>query len=155
MSIFRLYKKQFIPISVEEAWEFLSNPKNLKDITPPDMGFEVTSELPPKMYAGMIITYKVRPMLGIPVSWVTEITHVNEPYYFVDEQRFGPYSFWHHSHFIKPVDGGVEMEDIVYYKLPFGFLGKLVEPFLVKPRLEQIFNYRWKVLEQRFPTKYK
>ncbi|MBX3044098.1 MAG: SRPBCC family protein [Candidatus Kapabacteria bacterium] len=153
MSIFRLYKKQFIPISVQEAWEFLSNPKNLKDITPPDMGFEVTSELPPKMYAGMIITYKVRPMLGIPVSWVTEITHVNEPYNFVDEQRFGPYSFWHHSHFIKPVDGGVEMEDIVYYKLPFGFLGKLVEPFLVKPRLKQIFNYRWKVLEQRFPTK--
>lgn len=153
MSISKLHKKQFIPISIEEAWEFLSNPNNLKDITPPEMGFEVTSEIPSKMYAGMIITYKVRPMLGIPVSWVTEITHVDEPYYFVDEQRFGPYSFWHHSHFIKPVDGGVEMEDIVYYKLPFGILGRLVEPFLVKPRLEQIFNFRWNVLEKRYPKK--
>lgn len=153
MSISKLHKKQFIPISIEEAWEFLSNPNNLKDITPPEMGFVVTSELPAKMYAGMIITYKVRPMLGIPVSWVTEITHVDKPYYFVDEQRFGPYSFWHHSHFIKPVDGGVEMEDIVYYKLPFGILGRLVEPFLVKPRLEKIFNFRWNVLEKRYPNK--
>jgi ligand-binding SRPBCC domain-containing protein len=153
MSISKLHKKQFIPISIEEAWEFLSNPNNLKVITPPEMGFEVTSEIPSKMYAGMIITYKVRPMLGIPVSWVTEITHVDEPYYFVDEQRFGPYSFWHHSHFLKPVDGGVEMEDIVYYKLPFGILGRLVEPFLVKPRLEQIFNFRWIVLEKRYPKK--
>lgn len=152
MSVFKLQRKQFLPISVEQAWDFLSDPKNLSKITPPDMGFEVTSELPSKMFAGMIITYTVKPLLGIPVSWVTEITHVNEPYYFVDEQRFGPYSFWHHSHFIHPVEGGVEMDDIIYYKLPFGFLGAIVEPFLVKPRLEHIFSYRKQVLEKLYPV---
>lgn len=153
MSVHKLHKFQFLPISVESAWEFLSNPKNLSVITPPDMGFTVTSENVPKMYAGLIITYIVRPILGIPVSWVTEITHVNEPYYFVDEQRFGPYAFWHHSHFIKPVEGGVEMEDIVYYKMPFGIFGKLFEPFLVRKRLEHIFEYRKEVLEKMFPMK--
>lgn len=153
MSVFKIKQSQFLPISVETAWEFISNPRNLSDITPPDMKFEVTSEVPEKMYAGMIITYKVRPLFGIPVSWVTEITHVNEPDYFVDEQRFGPYSFWHHSHFIKPVEGGVEMEDIVYYKLPFSFLGKLVQPLLVRRRLESIFSYRKSVLEKMFPIK--
>jgi len=153
MGIYRLFKKQFLPISVMEAWDFLSNPKNLSKITPPDMGFEVTSELPDRMYAGMIITYKVRPLFGIPVTWVTEITHVNEPNYFVDEQRFGPYSLWHHSHFISEVQGGVEMTDIIWYKLPFGILGDIVEPFMVRPRLEHIFEYRKKVLEGMFPTK--
>jgi ligand-binding SRPBCC domain-containing protein len=151
MSVFRFEKSQFLPINIEEAWEFLSSPANLSKITPPEMGFEVTSKLPEKMYAGMIVTYKVRPLLGVPVSWVTEITHVNEPYYFVDEQRFGPYSFWHHSHFLKSVEGGVLMEDIVYYKLPMGFLGNLIEPIIVKPKLEQIFAFRKIVLEKKFP----
>lgn len=150
MSIFCLKKKQFLPINIETAWKFISDPKNLNKITPPEMEFETTSEVPDNMYAGLIITYKVRPLFGIPVNWVTEITQVNEPYYFVDEQRFGPYSFWHHSHFLKKVDGGIEMEDIVYYKLPFGLLGKFVEAILVRKKLEQIFSYRKNVLEKLF-----
>lgn len=150
MSIFCLKKKQFLPINIETAWKFISDPKNLNKITPPEMEFETTSEVPDNMYAGLIITYKVRPLFGIPVNWVTEITQVNEPYYFVDEQRFGPYSFWHHSHFLKKVGGGVEMEDIVYYKLPFGLLGKFIEAILVRKKLEQIFLYRKNVLEKLF-----
>jgi ligand-binding SRPBCC domain-containing protein len=150
MSIFCLKKKQFLPINIETAWKFISDPKNLNKITPPEMEFETTSEVPDNMYAGLIITYKVRPLFGIPVNWVTEITQVNEPYYFVDEQRFGPYSFWHHSHFLKKVGGGVEMEDIVYYKLPFGLLGKFIEAILVRKKLEQIFSYRKNVLEKLF-----
>ncbi len=102
------------------------------------------------MYAGMIIEYTVRPVLGIPLHWVTEITHVQEPEYFVDEQRFGPYALWHHKHFIRPVEGGVEMEDVVHYKLPLGWLGKLAHMLFVKRQLRQIFDFREKKLTELF-----
>ena len=102
------------------------------------------------MFAGQIIQYIVTPVLGIKTKWVTEITHVVDKQYFVDEQRFGPYALWHHKHFIKEIDGGIEMEDIIDYKLPFGILGQLVHPMLVKPKLEEIFNYRTQKLEQLF-----
>lgn len=152
--VYSLYRKQFLPISQQEAWEFFSSPINLKTITPDYMGFEVTSDLGDgKMYAGQIITYKVKPVLGIPISWVTEITHSQEPNYFVDEQRFGPYSLWHHKHYIKPVEGGVEMEDLVHYKVPFGFLGKLACYLFVNQRLKSIFDYRYKKLEELFNKK--
>ncbi|MDW8295856.1 MAG: SRPBCC family protein [Raineya sp.] len=150
--MYQLYRKQVLPISLEEAWEFFSSPFNLKKITPPDMGFEVKLISPEqKMYAGMIIAYKVRPLLGIPVNWVTEITQVREPYFFVDEQRFGPYSFWHHQHHFREVAEGVEMEDLVSYKIPLGILGKFANWLFVRKRLEYIFDYRYKVLEQIFP----
>jgi len=152
MKIYTLHKKQKLPISVNQAWDFLSDPRNLKTITPDYMGFNILSGADRAMFAGQIIQYIVTPVLGIKTKWVTEITHVLDNHYFVDEQRFGPYALWHHKHFIKEIDGGVEMEDIVDYKLPLGFLGQLVHPILVKPKLEEIFNYRTKKLEQLFGT---
>ena len=150
MKIYTLHKKQNLPISVEEAWAFLSNPKNLKSITPDYMSFDILSISEKPMYAGQIIQYIVTPILGIKTKWVTEITHVKDKEYFVDEQRFGPYSLWHHKHFIKGIDGGVEMEDIIDYKVPMGVLGQLVHPILVKPKLEEIFAYRQKKLVELF-----
>lgn len=150
MSLHSLHSKQFLPISLDEAWEFLSNPENLKTITPDYMGFDIVSGADRKMYAGQIIEYIVRPVLGIKTRWVTEITHVKEPYFFVDEQRIGPYSLWHHKHFLKEVEGGVEMEDIIHYKIPLGFLGNLFHPLIVRPKLEGIFAHRKITLEKLF-----
>ncbi len=148
MHILKTYQR--LPISIEEAWDFFSSPKNLKIITPPYMGFDITSGGDEKMYAGQIITYIVKPLLGIPMEWVTEITYVQEPYYFVDEQRFGPYSLWHHKHFFKSIPGGIEMQDIVHYKIPFGPLGKLMNHLFIKHKLKEIFDFRYQILEQKF-----
>ncbi|MCB4797441.1 SRPBCC family protein [Neotamlana laminarinivorans] len=150
MKIYTLHKKQNLPISVNTAWDFLSDPKNLKVITPDYMGFNILSGADKPMFAGQIIQYIVTPVFGIKTKWVTEITHVIDKHYFVDEQRFGPYQLWHHKHFIKEIEGGVEMEDIIDYKIPFGLLGQLVHPILVKPKLEEIFNYRKEKLEKLF-----
>lgn len=134
----------------QEAWDFLSKPENLKTITPPYMGFNILSGADRPMYAGQIIQYIVTPVLNIKTKWVTEITHMVDGSYFVDEQRFGPYALWHHKHFIKEVDGGVEMEDIIDYKVPFGIIGRLVHPILVKPKLQEIFEFRRKKLNELF-----
>ncbi len=150
MKIYTLKAKQNLPISIEKAWEFLSNPKNLKTITPDYMGFEILSGADRKMYPGQIIQYVVTPVAGIKNKWVTEITHVAHKQYFVDEQRFGPYSLWHHKHFLKEIPGGVEMEDIIDYKIPFGILGQIIHPILVKPKLKEIFQYREKKLIELF-----
>ena len=150
MKIYTLHTKQNLPISLEEAWEFLSNPKNLKVITPDYMGFKTLSGDDRPMFAGQIIQYIVTPVMGIPMKWVTEITHVQDKKYFVDEQRFGPYSLWHHKHFLKEIPGGVEMEDIVDYKVPMGILGQMVHPFLVKPKLKEIFDFRRQKLIELF-----
>lgn len=150
MKIYTKSSKQNIPISLEEAWAFLSNPSNLKEITPKYMGFNILSGADREMYPGQIIQYIVTPVLGIKAKWVTEITHVEDKKYFVDEQRFGPYAFWHHKHFIREIPGGVEMEDIIDYKVPMGILGQLVHPFLVKPKLDEIFEYRRKKLIELF-----
>ena len=150
MKIYRLHKFQNLPISKKEAWDFLSDPKNLKVITPDYMGFNILSGADRPMFEGQIIQYIVTPVAGIKTKWVTEITHVRDGEFFVDEQRFGPYSLWHHKHFIKEIPGGVEMEDIVDYKLPFGILGRMVHPFLVKSKLEEIFEYRQKKLVELF-----
>jgi len=140
--LYTLHQKQKLPVSLQEAWDFISNPANLAVITPPSMGFKTLSGDDRDMFAGQIIHYTVTPVLGIKLQWVTEITHVSDKSFFVDEQRYGPYKFWHHKHFLKEIPGGVEMEDIVHYKLPIGFLGRLAHPFLVKPKLEEIFEYR-------------
>jgi ligand-binding SRPBCC domain-containing protein len=150
MKLYTLHKKQKLPISVKQAWDFLSNPKNLKIITPDYMGFDILSGADRPMFAGQMIQYIVTPVLGIKTKWVTEITHVSDKHYFVDEQRFGPYALWHHKHFIKEIEDGVEMEDIIDYKLPFGILGQLVNPILVRPKLDEIFNCRTKKLEELF-----
>lgn len=150
MKIYTLHKKQNLPISLEEAWNFLSNPKNLKIITPDYMSFDMITKTDRPLYTGQILQYIVTPLLGIKTKWVSEITHIEDKKYFVDEQLYGPYSLWHHKHFIKEIDGGVEMEDIIDYKIPLGILGQLVHPFLVKPKLEEIFSYRQKKLIELF-----
>lgn len=150
MTIFTKRAHQKLPIPLEEAWNFISDPKNLKVITPDFMGFHIISGADESMYPGQIIQYTVSPVLGIKTKWVTEITHVIEKKYFVDEQRFGPYALWHHKHFLKEIPGGVEMIDVIDYKLPMGFLGELVHPFLVKPKLDAIFDYRYKKLIELF-----
>lgn len=152
MAFYQLQKQQFIPASLDEVWNFISSPQNLKEVTPKYMGFEVTSEnLPKKMYPGMIISYRVKPLLGIPLTWVTEITQVVDKHFFVDEQRIGPYSLWHHQHIIDQVEGGVMMTDIVSYKPPLGVLGRIANALIIRRQLEEIFNYRKKVLKTIFP----
>jgi ligand-binding SRPBCC domain-containing protein len=152
MKIYRLKRKQLINHDINFVWNFFSNPTNLKEITPKDMGFIVTSELPKEVYAGLVITYKISPIAGLPVNWVTEITHLDRLNYFVDEQRFGPYKFWHHTHKFKLTDEGVIMEDTVYYGLPFGIFGRIAHSIFVRKKLEQIFDYRFKILENYFNT---
>ncbi|WP_420601427.1 SRPBCC family protein [Flagellimonas sp.] len=150
MRLYQLHAVQTLPISKQEAWDFLKNPKNLKQITPDHMGFHILSEVDKPIFPGQIIQYKVNPFPGVSTKWVTEITHVLEGRYFVDEQRFGPYTLWHHKHFIEAVDGGVQMEDIIDYKLPFGILGRMVHPILVKKQLIKIFKYREQKLVELF-----
>jgi ligand-binding SRPBCC domain-containing protein len=150
MKIYTLHSKQNIPITIDEAWTFLSDPKNLKTITPDYMGFKIQSGAEKPMFPGQLIQYIVTPVLGIPTKWVTEITHVVDKKYFVDEQRYGPYSLWHHKHFLREITGGVEMEDIIDYKLPLGLLGQLAHPILVKPKLKEIFDYRRQKLIEMF-----
>jgi ligand-binding SRPBCC domain-containing protein len=151
MGFYQLHKTQKIPSTIDEVWDFISSPGNLKKITPPHMGFDITSKYAgEKMYPGMIITYKVSPVFGIKMNWVTEITHVKEKEYFVDEQRSGPYSMWHHEHKIEPIEGGVLMTDIVSYKPPFSFLGSIAKAVLIKKQLEEIFDFREKTLIEMF-----
>lgn len=152
MKLYRIHTRQKLPIRMETAWDFLSDPANLKVITPDHMGFEILSGADRKMYPGQIIQYIVKPFPWIATKWVTEITHVKEGEYFVDEQRFGPYALWHHKHFIKPVAGGVEMEDIIDYKLPLGILGQLMHGLVVKRQLKTIFSYRKEKLAEMFGT---
>lgn len=150
MKLYSIHTKQNLPISLEEAWNFIANPKNLEVITPKSMGFKTISGDEKDMFAGQIIHYYITPLFGIKLQWVTEITHVQNQKFFVDEQRFGPYAFWHHKHFLKEIPGGVEMEDVVHYKVPMGILGQLVHPFLVKPKLDEIFAFRQKKLVELF-----
>jgi ligand-binding SRPBCC domain-containing protein len=137
-------------MEASRAWEFLSNPANLQRITPAEMGFEILSGADRPIYPGQIIQYNVSPFPGIRTRWVTEITHVKEGTYFVDEQRLGPYSLWHHKHFIYEVPGGVRMEDIVDYKLPLGMLGGLAQTTFVRKQLTGIFDFREKALKDLF-----
>ena len=131
--------------------EFFSDPKNLAAITPRNMGFHIISKHHgEKMYAGQIIEYKVSPVAGIPLYWMTEITFVKDKEYFIDEQRYGPYSLWHHQHHFKEMNGGVEMTDIVHYKIPFWFIGDIANALFVKNQLKKIFDYRYKAVEEIF-----
>ena len=152
MKTYQLRLQQNLPISLNEAWDFFSSPLNLARITPPQMKFVVTSNYTAdtKMYAGMIITYKVSPVLGIKLNWMTEITHVADHQYFVDEQRFGPYALWHHQHHFKEIPGGVEMTDILDYAIGYGFIGRISNTVLVGKEIKKIFDYRTKAVEEMF-----
>lgn len=151
MAVHSIKTVQKIPISLEQAWDFFSSPANLQAITPAKMGFKTISKHHgEKMYAGQIIEYKVNPLLGIPIYWMTEITYVEDKKYFIDEQRFGPYDMWHHQHHFKAIEGGVEMTDIVHYKNPLWVLGELANILFVKNQIKEIFNYRFVKVEELF-----
>ncbi len=148
--VYNLKTVQFLPISIEKAWEFFSSPTNLSKITPEKLKFKILSTDLTKVYAGQVIEYKVHPILGIPLYWMTEITQVEHHTYFVDDQRYGPYSMWHHQHHFKVVEGGVEMTDIVHYKLPFWIFGDIANTLFVKAKLKEIFDYRIKKVAEIF-----
>lgn len=150
MNLHRLHTVQRLPISIDEAWAFFSHPKNLPLITPPWLDFRMTSDAPEVMHTGALITYTIRPMVGLKVRWTTEITHAAAPRLFVDEQRLGPYRFWHHQHHFRALDGGVEVEDLVHYALPFGPFGALAHTLTVRRKLDEIFAFRRAALTERF-----
>lgn len=150
MKLYQLKVKQLLSISLDDAWSFFSDPGNLPKLTPDWLNLKITSDLPDEMYEGMIISYKVHPILGIPFNWVTEITSVKEKNFFIDEQRFGPYKFWHHQHHFKEIDKGVEMQDIVSYALPFDPISRPLNKLIVGNKVKKIFEYREEVLKKMF-----
>ncbi|MEQ9219885.1 MAG: SRPBCC family protein [Cyclobacteriaceae bacterium] len=143
MATYQFFKEQVLNASMEQLWDFISSPANLKKITPSYMGFDITTKyLPEKMYQGMMISYKVSPVPGFKSNWLTEITHVEPGKYFVDEQRSGPYKIWHHEHKLIPAKKGVLMTDLITYEPPFGILGRVANALLIENKLEEIFAYR-------------
>ena len=151
MAVYQFYKEHKIPKSIDQVWDFISSPKNLKRITPDYMGFDINSDhISEKMYPGMMISYKVKPIFSLKMNWVTEITQVQEKSFFVDEQRVGPYKIWHHEHRISEINGGVLMTDLITYKPPFGIIGKLANRLMIKKKLNEIFVYRENALIEIF-----
>jgi len=150
MDMYKLQSRQVLALDRDEAWNFFSQPANLKIITPPWLAMTVRSDVPEKMYPGLIVIYTITPFPGVNMRWVTEITHVEEKVSFVDEQRFGPYQFWHHLHSFSPLDDGILMEDIVHFALPLGPLGRIVGDIDVAKRVKSIFDFRSSVLIDRY-----
>ncbi|TYB35227.1 MAG: SRPBCC family protein [Flexistipes sinusarabici] len=150
MVLQRLKRTQYLKSDMKTCWNFFSDPKKLAEITPEWLGFRVVSDLPEKMYSGLIIEYKITPLAFLETSWVTEITHISEPFFFVDEQRLGPCKFWHHKHFFEKSGGGVIMTDEVHYSLPFGIIGDILNRFVIRKKLDNIFNYRFETLKKLF-----
>ncbi|BBO69009.1 SRPBCC domain-containing protein [Desulfosarcina alkanivorans] len=150
MKTFRIVHHQRLATDLQTAWGFFSDPANLRLITPPWLDFTITSPLPESIYAGLVITYRIRPVAGIAVAWVSEITHVAAPHFFVDEQRHGPYRFWHHQHRLAAVDGGVENTDEVHYRLPGGLIGIGLHALMIRRRLDAIFRFRRRALHRIF-----
>lgn len=148
---YNFHAEQFLNVSLEEAWQFFSSAKNLEVITPPELGFKIISKPESgEIYEGMLIDYTVKPILGIPLHWKTEIAKVQKPYVFMDKQLKGPYKVWEHTHTFEEKDNGVLMRDHVRYVLPFGFLGRIAHNLIVKKKLNKIFEFREKVLNKKF-----
>jgi ligand-binding SRPBCC domain-containing protein len=151
MAVRVLERQQLLRTGLQEAWEFFSTPRNLARITPPDMGFVIREPFDDRpAHTGQLITYSVKPLLGIPVTWVTRIEEVQAPYRFVDTQLRGPYKRWWHLHTFEETAEGVLMRDRVEYEMPFGALGEALHDLVVKPRLKRIFDHRWAVLDVLF-----
>ena len=148
--VYTLSTEQILNMSLKEAWDFFSSPENLAKITPEEMGFDITSAEPERMFAGQIITYKIKIFPFIKSNWVTEITQVENNSYFIDEQRLGPYKMWHHEHHFFKTQKGTKMVDRVTYRIPFGVIGRWAHSLFIKKKLNYIFNYRAKVLEEKF-----
>lgn len=153
MKIYKIQTVQHIEADLDKCWEFFSSPQNLQAITPKNMGFEITDFDGKSMCQGQIIQYNVSPFPGIKLPWVTEITHVKENQFFIDEQRFGPYALWYHKHFFEPAESGVMMTDLVHYALPMGILGRMMNSLLVENRLKEIFDYRFHKINEIFNSK--
>jgi ligand-binding SRPBCC domain-containing protein len=153
MKVYKIETIQHVNASVEECWNFFSSPKNLQTITLDNMSFEIQDFDGKRMYPGQIITYTLKPLLGIKINWVTIITVCKENRYFIDEQRFGPYALWHHKHFFEPTADGTKMVDIVHYALPLGYLGRIMNRLVVKSKLKTIFDYRHNKIEELFNSK--
>ena len=150
MQMYQYKTEHWLPISIGEAWKFFSSPKNLSLITPPELDFKILSSLDSETYEGMIIDYKVKPLLGIVVRWQTEIIKVEPGKYFTDRQVRGPYKVWEHTHTFTESNGGVLMHDEVQYELPLSFIGNIAHHLFVRGRIEGIFNYRKKALNKMF-----
>ncbi|WP_207514685.1 SRPBCC family protein [Longitalea luteola] len=151
MSIFYLKKEQLLPVDIQKAWAFFSSPNNLARITPPAMDFVTLTQIEDQeIYTGMRIDYRVKPLFGIPLHWQTEIVDVNKPFAFTDVQLRGPYRVWEHTHTFTETGNGVLMQDVVKYKLPFGWLGVLTHALLVRKKLEDLFAYRKAAIERLF-----
>jgi len=147
----RLLYTQKIPAGIDEVWDFFSNPENLVKITPEEMHMRILNkEDVGSLYPGMTISYKLYPFFDFPVRWSTEIQTVDRPHEFSDEQKSGPYEFWRHRHLFSELPDGVEMTDIIEYKIPFGFFGEMLDNLLIQSRLEYVFSYRRKKIEEIF-----
>ena len=145
-----IIQQQFLPISLEQAWDFFATPNNLNAVTPKELDFHILTDVPEKMYEGLMIAYTLKPMLQIPVHWVTEITHIKEHVYFVDEQRKGPYAIWHHEHHFEAKDGGVLMTDMLHYDVGLSFLGWIAGKLFVHQKVKEIFAFRFQKLKETF-----
>ncbi len=145
-----IIQQQFLPISLEKAWDFFATPNNLNAVTPKELDFHILTDVPEKMYEGLMIAYTLKPMLQIPVHWVTEITHIKEHVYFVDEQRKGPYAIWHHEHHFEAKDGGVLMTDMLHYDVGLSFLGWIAGKLFVHQKVKEIFAFRFQKLKETF-----
>lgn len=151
MSFTQIHREQLVKTDINTLWDFMSSPKNLETITPESMMFKITSKnKDEKMYPGMIITYIVSPLLKIKLTWMTEITQVKEKSFFIDEQRLGPYTMWHHQHIFKQTEEGILMKDIITYIPPFGIIGKIANFLFIKNKVNQIFDYRNKKIDSLF-----
>src|SRR6056297_1026723 len=151
--MYQIGKKQKIPISIDKVWAFFSIPDNLGRITPPSMKFKILSRSDAgDMYPGMIIIYRLYPLFKMQIKWATEITQVKEKVFFIDNQIKGPYKIWHHEHRFRSINQGVEMEDILYYDLPWGILGRFTHSIFIRQKVNEIFNYRAQRIKELFGT---
>ena len=150
MQIYQLYRRQELRMPVDQAWAFFSSPYHLNDITPAFFNVEITSKVPDKIYAGLLISYRMKAVFGIPMAWLSEVCHCDEPKRFVYQQRVGPFQFWSHEVCLTEIDGGIVLEDIMFYTMPFGWLGTWINRILIAGKLEKIFDTRRDYLQVRW-----
>ena len=153
MKIYQLYRQQTLTMTIQDAWSFFSSPYHLNDITPDFFHVTITSKVPEKIYAGLMISYQMKAVFGIPMSWLSEVSHCDEPKRFVYEQRIGPFKFWSHEVCLTEQQNGILLEDIMFYAMPLGWLGQLINKTLIADKLERIFDTRHAYLQNKFGMK--
>lgn len=150
MKIYQLYCRQTLNLSITEAWSFFSSPYHLNDITPDFFSVCITSRIPERIYGGLMISYRMKAVFGIPMTWLSEVTHCNEPCRFIYQQRLGPFKFWSHEVCLTKQENGIILEDIMFYTMPMGWLGQLLNTLLIAEKLDQIFTVRHNYLQARW-----